>query len=178
MPTETKKKPKYRLKVTRFLLIVAVIVILYVMYGIVDQQSEYSAQLVERVQLKEENMALERELQYYQNAADFIGTDEYVEQEARTRLGWLMPDEVKYVAGSEDTTYQAPPQGERTQQGTQGTASPQAGAEATGDQQGYVTAPSPSASQGAAGAEATPTASASETSASASPSASATDMAQ
>lgn len=115
MPEQATKKPepkskrkKYRLKLGRFKLIGVLAAITYVLIAIVNQQSTYSAQLTERVRLKNENAALERQLEYYKNAADYIGSDEYVEQQARMRLGWLKPNEVKYVAGSEDTTFHAP----------------------------------------------------------------------
>lgn len=103
----SKPKHQYKYNWGRLKLVIIVAAVIYTLFSIAGQQSSYSAQVERQRDLEMENTALERELEYYENEADYIGTDDYVEQEARTRLGWLKPNEVKYMADTDSSAQYA-----------------------------------------------------------------------
>lgn len=75
-------------------------VLIYTIFTFINQQSLLSEQLCRRDELAAKQAELEREMDFRKNELNYIGTEEYIEQQARTRLGWLYPDEVKYVESS------------------------------------------------------------------------------
>lgn len=102
-----KRKHQYKYNWGRLKLLIIFGAVVYTLFSISNQQSAYSAQVQKQRDLEMENTALERELEYYENEADYIGTDAYVEQEARTRLGWLKPNEVKYMSDTDSSAQYA-----------------------------------------------------------------------
>ena len=72
-------------------------VLVYASLTFFNQQTILAAQQTKQQQLLAEQDALNKEIDYYKNERDYIGSDEYVEREARERLGWLNPGEKKYV---------------------------------------------------------------------------------
>lgn len=98
---DTQKKSGKR-KVSRFgqiKLIVLVGVLIYTVVTFANLQSTLAVQLQRQAEQEQKNEELQREIDYLRNELNYIGTDEYIEQQARIRLGWLYPDEEKYVEG-------------------------------------------------------------------------------
>lgn len=91
---------KHTFNFGRLKLFVLIGVLIYASVTFVNQQSVLASQLDRQNALVEKEEALKRDIEYYKNELDYIGTDDYVEQEARTRFGWLKPGETKYVEGS------------------------------------------------------------------------------
>lgn len=93
----SKGKRRHRWNVGRILLIVLIVTAAYSVLSYADRESALSVQLDRQQTLLRQQAALEHQLEYHENELDFIGTDEYVEQEARIRLGWLKEGEIKYM---------------------------------------------------------------------------------
>jgi len=72
-------------------------VLIYAGITFVNQQSIMATQLERQESLAQTEEELQREIDFKRNELNYIGTDEYIEQQARIRLGWLKPDEIKYV---------------------------------------------------------------------------------
>lgn len=106
MPDDDKKKKKkkrrYRLGRLQILIVLGALV--YVLVTLADQQGQLVNATKRQEELSRQEAELKQQVEYYSNELDYIGTDEYVEQEARNRFGWLMPNEIKYMEGEEDTT--------------------------------------------------------------------------
>ena len=90
------QKTKRAIK-TRFFVILFLVVMLYAGYLFVKQQlkmGELNAQAAEIQQQIEQvddaNEQLERDIEYAQ-------TDEYIESQARDKLGWVKEDEIKFI---------------------------------------------------------------------------------
>lgn len=92
---------KSKFKAGRIKVLILVGVAVYAAIVLVTQQSTLSSQLARQEELRAEEAALEREIDYYNNSLSYIGTNEYVEQQARERFGWLMEDEIKYVEATD-----------------------------------------------------------------------------
>ncbi len=123
----------------RLKIIILIGVLIYVGISYVSQQSVLSAQLKKQEELKQQQEELERQLDFKKSELDYIGSDEYVEQQARERLGWIKEDEIKYVDGTTSTN---PPPGQdaQTQEGdTGGATGDQAGNQASGEPQSSET---------------------------------------
>lgn len=95
MEQETKKSGLGKLKI----LIVAAVLI-YTIFTFANQQTLLAEQVKRSEDLAARQEELEREMDFRKNELKYIGTDAYIEQQARMRLGWLYPDEVKYVENS------------------------------------------------------------------------------
>jgi cell division protein FtsB len=91
----------------RIKLIIIVCVLVYVGITYANQQSILASQTARNLELRQQEEELEREIEFKKNELAYIGSTDYVEQQARERLGWLKPDEIKYVEGqgaaAEDT---------------------------------------------------------------------------
>lgn len=149
-----KPRRRYRFKWGRIKLVVILVAFAYVLWSIVTQQAAYSAEATKLARLRAENAELQQQMDFYTNSEGFIGSDEYVEQEARERFGWLKPDEVKYVAGTEDTTFQAPSGGSSSTEATSAPNSAGPGA-VSPESAGYGTTSGDSAGPDQPGASAT-----------------------
>lgn len=95
MDSENKKNAFGKIK-----LFIILGVLAYTIFTFANQQTLLAEQLKRRDELAVEQAALEREMDFRKNEINYIGTDAYIEQQARLRLGWLYPDEVKYVENS------------------------------------------------------------------------------
>lgn len=93
-------KRKHRFKPSRLKLLPLVVAGAYALFMGVSHQSSMSSALERQEELLSEQEALQHQLEYHEHELDFIGSDEYVEQEARARLGWLKPGETKYMDSS------------------------------------------------------------------------------
>lgn len=108
MPDGTAKKRRYVFNYGRLKLFIIVVVLIYTLAALAGQQETLAKQIQRQEELTKSQAELEQQIEYYANELDYIGTDEYVEQEARTRFGWLMPGEVKYVEGNSSTPAASP----------------------------------------------------------------------
>lgn len=107
---EKKKKGKFTFGKLKLLILLVVLVYMGVTY--VSQQSVLAEQHRRQSELQQQKEELEREIEFKKNELDYIGTNDYVEQQAHERLGWLKDDEIKYVEGSAGTppgAVQSPP---------------------------------------------------------------------
>lgn len=93
------KKRKSRYIRIEILIVAAVAV--YALWMGYAQQRSYTAQTARLTELEEAHEELVYQLEFAENKLSFVGTDEYIEQEARARLGWLKPGETKYVSVGE-----------------------------------------------------------------------------
>lgn len=102
-------RKKRRFRFNRIKVFVLLGVLVYASLTFFNQQTILAVQQTKQQQLLEEQDALNREINYYENERDYIGSDEYIEREARERLGWLKPGEKKYVfPESSDSASAAP----------------------------------------------------------------------
>lgn len=135
MPSEhgkTKKTHRYNFR--RLLLFVVVGVFIYVAVFMINHQGDVAAQARRQAELLQTQAELEQQVQYYSNELDYIGTDEYVEQEARNRFGWLKNGEIKYMEGN-----------------ASGGASDEPSRSATGSASGEISSSNPSADPASGG---------------------------
>lgn len=95
MEQEAKKSGLGKIKI-----LIVVGVLIYTIFTFANQQTLLAEQLKRKDELAAQQADLEREMDFRKNELNYIGTDAYIEQQARTRLGWLYPDEVKYVENS------------------------------------------------------------------------------
>lgn len=93
-------KKKHSNKLGRILIIGLVAAGVYLTLNVTNYRSAMSAAREKQRVLLEEQALLERQLALSENKLEFMGTDEYIEQEARERLGWLRPGEIMYVDAS------------------------------------------------------------------------------
>lgn len=90
-----KKKKKFRFNRIKIFVLIGVLV--YASLTFFNQQSILAVQQAKQQELLSQQEELKKEIDYYKNEQNYIGSDEWVEREARQRLGWLKPDEKKYV---------------------------------------------------------------------------------
>jgi cell division protein FtsB len=116
-PGNTKGRDALRRKRTGFgklKIIVLLGVLIYVGVTFANQQSIMATQLERRDKLAQQEAALQREIDFRRNELNYIGTDDYIEQQARIRLGWLLPGEIKYVEDTNGNIIPATPSAEPT----------------------------------------------------------------
>ena len=92
MATE-QKKPKKAI----FLRIAAIAFGIYVLYSLISTQAAINRKNTELNQLRQEyteNLIRNEELQ---KTLDSYGTDEFIEEQAREKLGYAYPDEHFYI---------------------------------------------------------------------------------
>lgn len=90
-------KKRHRYKFSRILVFGLIGASSYLFLNLVSYRSEMARAMEEQHALAEKQATLERSLAYNENKLEFIGTDEYIEQEARSRLGWVRENEILYV---------------------------------------------------------------------------------
>ena len=96
------KKKKKTFRFSRIKVFVLIGVLVYASLTFFNQQTLLAAQQPKQEELLAEQEALNQEIDYYKNEREYIGSDDYVEREARERLGWLKPGEKKYVFPEND----------------------------------------------------------------------------
>ena len=100
--SEEKKKQKKKMTTAgKIKLLIVLGVLAYVIVMVVNQQLMMQQLEAEKAALSEQKQQLETDKNYYENELEYINSDEYVEQEAKDRLGWIKDGETKYVI-SED----------------------------------------------------------------------------
>ncbi|MBD5559165.1 MAG: hypothetical protein HDQ87_02220 [Clostridia bacterium] len=101
MPEGTnKKKRRYTFNWGRLKFFIVLVVLAYTVVTMAGQQETLSKEITRQEELTRSQAETEQRLEYYENELDYIGTDEYVEQEARSRFGWVRSGEIKYLEGS------------------------------------------------------------------------------
>lgn len=93
-------KQKHRFKFGRLKVLALAVAGANALITGVNHQSAMSAQLERQEELLGEQYALQHELDYHAHELEYIGSDEYFEQEARERLGWVHEDEILYIDSS------------------------------------------------------------------------------
>lgn len=115
MEKKPQKSKKRKFNLGRLKVLILLGVLLYAGITLANLQSKISAQAEKEAALSAEQDALELELEYRDNELNYIGSDEYVEKQARERLGWLKEGETKYVeAGDGSVTETTDPQAQPT----------------------------------------------------------------
>lgn len=104
----TKKKKTFRFNRLKILVLIGVVV--YASLTFFNQQTILATQHSKQEELLSQQEELNKQIEYYENEKDYIGTDEWVEREARERLGWLKPGEKKYVEPENGTAPSSPPE--------------------------------------------------------------------
>lgn len=88
----------------RFWLIVLTAMCMCATVALVRDGGELALQQAEIEQLEQQRLELRAQNAELKRAAEFAGTDEFIERQARA-LGMLGPDDVRYVFGSEEADY-------------------------------------------------------------------------
>lgn len=103
-----KKKKKKTFRFNRIKVFVLIGVLVYASLTFFNQQSILASQQAKQQELLAKQEELNKEIDYYKNEQNYIGSDEWVEREARERLGWLKSDEKKYVEPENSDASAAP----------------------------------------------------------------------
>lgn len=90
-----KKKKTFRFSRIKVFVLIGVLV--YASLTFFNQQTLLAAQQSKQQDLLSKQEDLQQEIEYYKNEQNYIGSDEWVERQARERLGWIKEDEKKYV---------------------------------------------------------------------------------
>ena len=93
----SKDKPKKRRIHFTFFIVLAMFV--YAVVMILNQSQVINEQKEQQEALLRQKESLEAEIHALENELEYIGSDEYIEQMARERLGWVKEDEIKFVEG-------------------------------------------------------------------------------
>ncbi|MEF9987579.1 MAG: septum formation initiator family protein [Christensenella sp.] len=97
-------KKKKTFNFNRIKIFVLIGVLVYAGLTFFNQQTILAAQQTKQQALIAEQAELKQQIDYYKNEQNYIGSDEWIEREARERLGWLKPGETKYVEPAADAT--------------------------------------------------------------------------
>ena len=93
MPT----RPKKKFLQPRFWGLICVLLIIGFSVALAVQYVRLRSQEATLANLESEQRRLMQEVDELSQTAEYMQTDEYIEQAARERLGMLMPDEIRYV---------------------------------------------------------------------------------
>ncbi|MEA4853714.1 MAG: septum formation initiator family protein [Christensenella sp.] len=93
-----KKKKSFRFG--RIKAIILICVLVYASLTFFNQQNILASQSQKQAELLAKEQELSDQIDYYKNELDYIGSSDYIEQEARDRLGWVMPGETKFIEDS------------------------------------------------------------------------------
>jgi len=85
---------KSRIHISFFVMIVFVV---YAVIMLVKQSTIINRQKLEQEDFIRVKTQLESEISSLENELEHVGSDEYVEQIARERLGWVKEGEIKFV---------------------------------------------------------------------------------
>ena len=154
---EERKKRKWKISI-RLLIIGAVVI--YAIIVLINQQITLSEQAAQKEELQAQATELANEQESLERKLEYVDTDEYIEQTARERLGWIKEGEIIFrrtkdgqvvtatveemqeLLGQEDQTAGSGQDNSAASQDPQTSPSPSAS-------QSAQTSPSPSDSQGA-----------------------------
>ncbi|MEX1307370.1 MAG: septum formation initiator family protein [Eubacteriales bacterium] len=88
-------RPKKRRIHFTFFIFLAILV--YAVVTILNQSQVIKDQEERQSELVRQQESLEAEINALKNELEYIGSDEYIEQEARERLGWVSKDEMVFT---------------------------------------------------------------------------------
>ncbi len=90
-----KVRPKKRRIHFSFFIFLAILV--YAVVTILNQSQVIKEQKERQAELVRQMESLEAEINALENELEYIGSDEYIEQMARERLGWVKEDEIIFT---------------------------------------------------------------------------------
>lgn len=88
-------RPRKRRIHFSFFIFLAILV--YAVITILNQSQVIKEQEERQAELVRQKENLEAEINALENELEYIGSDEYIEQEARDRLGWVKEDEIVFT---------------------------------------------------------------------------------
>ena len=88
-------RPKKRRIHFSFFIFLAILV--YAVITILNQSQVIKEQEEREAELTRQMESLEIEINALENKLEYIGSDEYIEQVARERLGWVKEDEIVFT---------------------------------------------------------------------------------
>ena len=88
-------RPKKRRIHFSFFIFLAILV--YAVVTILNQSQVIKEQKERQAELVRQMESLEAEINALENELEYIGSDEYIEQMARERLGWVEEDEIIFT---------------------------------------------------------------------------------
>jgi cell division protein DivIC len=97
MSTPNTKKKRIHFS---FFLVLAMLI--YAIVMLLNQSRVIEGQKDRESELLRQKENLEAEIHSLENELDYIGSDEYIEQMARERLGWVKEDEIKFIEEESD----------------------------------------------------------------------------
>jgi len=89
--------PNLKRKRIHFSFFIVLAMLIYAIVMLLNQSSVIESQKDKEAALLREKENLEAEIHALENELDYIGSDEYIEQMARERLGWVKKDEIKFI---------------------------------------------------------------------------------
>jgi len=92
---------KPRRKRIHFTFFIVLAMLIYAIVMILNQSRVIQEQKEREADLLRQKENLEAEIHSLENELEYIGSDEYIEQMARERLGWVKEDEIKFVESGE-----------------------------------------------------------------------------
>ena len=90
-------KPNMKRKRIHFSFFIVLAMLIYAIVMLLNQSNVIESQKDREAALLREKENLEAEISSLENELEYIGSDEYIEQMARERLGWVKEDEIKFV---------------------------------------------------------------------------------
>ena len=93
MTATEQKKPKRNL----FLRIAAVVFAVYVLYSLISVQTNINKKQSELTELRKQYTEMLIKNEELQKTLDSYGTDEFIEEQAREKLGYAYPEEHFYI---------------------------------------------------------------------------------
>ncbi|MEG1548119.1 MAG: septum formation initiator family protein [Clostridia bacterium] len=94
-------KRKYRFK-PRFIGVAAILCICAVCAALYSQEQKFKEIKAQEQTLQEQRQALENEEQRLEYMIEYAHTDEFLLQYAREKLGFVMPDDIKFNIDTTD----------------------------------------------------------------------------
>ena len=109
MKNTNEEKPKKKFKIN-FRLLIIVGVIVYAAFALINQQITLSNQAAEKTTLESSEQELGDEREFLQRELEYVGSDEYIEQAAREKLGWIKKDEIIFRRTEDGKVVQTTPE--------------------------------------------------------------------
>lgn len=93
-----------RERVRKWHLVLLVLVVALFIVHIISTTSQLSSMMAELEETRESLRVLQTELSEKERQLQFTQTDEYVEQQARERFGYIKPGEIRFVPENMEET--------------------------------------------------------------------------
>ncbi len=103
--TQEKDQQQQKKKRSRTIKIVLVIgFVVYVGFTLINQQITLNTQKQQLSDLQQEEGDLQKQEALLQDKLDHMDSEEYIEQQARDKLGWVKDGEIKFVDPGDEST--------------------------------------------------------------------------